>query len=119
MLRLGITPEGQIGSHPDIIATLRPQKCARATVVLAPSGPGHQSTLPRFMRSMLGSHCRLSVRAFIGFRRLDVLYQGDVPSDMGVVRSAFILISTLTVPHFILEHLMNYKNNPCAIGTER
>jgi hypothetical protein len=73
MLRLGITPEGQIGSHPDIIAKLRPQKCARATVVLAPSGPRHQSTLPRFMRSMLGSHCRLSVRAFIGFRRLDVL----------------------------------------------
>ena len=24
MLRLGITPEGQIGSHPDIIAKLRP-----------------------------------------------------------------------------------------------
>jgi Brp/Blh family beta-carotene 15,15'-monooxygenase len=28
-----------------------------------------------------------------------------VASDAGIVRSAFVLISTLTVPHFILEHL--------------
>jgi hypothetical protein len=46
-----------------------------------------------------------------GLGVLMFLYQGDVPSDMGVVRSAFILISTLTVPHFILEHVMTYKNH--------
>ena len=45
----------------------------------------------------------------LGLGVLMFLYQGDVPSDMGVVRSAFILISTLTVPHFILEHVMTYK----------
>ncbi len=47
----------------------------------------------------------------LGLGVLMFLYQGDVPSDMGVVRSAFILISTLTVPHFILEHVMTYKNH--------
>ena len=47
----------------------------------------------------------------LGLGVLMFLYQGDVPSDMGIVRSAFILISTLTVPHFILEHLMTYKNH--------
>jgi Brp/Blh family beta-carotene 15,15'-monooxygenase len=46
-----------------------------------------------------------------GLGVLMFLYQGEVPSDMGVVRSAFILISTLTVPHFILEYLMTYKNH--------
>ena len=45
----------------------------------------------------------------LGLGVLVFFYQGDVPSDMGVVRSAFILISTLTVPHFILEHVMTYK----------
>lgn len=30
--------------------------------------------------------------------------------DAGIVRSAFVLISTLTVPHFILEHLMDKKS---------
>ena len=38
------------------------------------------------------------------------LYQGDVPADMGIIRTAFILISTLTVPHFILEHILSDKN---------
>jgi hypothetical protein len=47
----------------------------------------------------------------LGLGVLMFLYQGDVPSDMGIVRSAFILISTLTVLHFILEHLMTYKNH--------
>ncbi len=37
------------------------------------------------------------------------LYQGEVPTDMGVIRAAFVLISTLTVPHFILEYLMSAK----------
>ena len=37
------------------------------------------------------------------------LYQGDVPADMGIIRTAFILISTLTVPHFILEHILSDK----------
>ena len=38
------------------------------------------------------------------------LYQGDVPADMSIIRTAFILISTLTVPHFILEHILSDKN---------
>ncbi|WP_395635504.1 Brp/Blh family beta-carotene 15,15'-dioxygenase [Sphingorhabdus sp.] len=45
----------------------------------------------------------------LGLGVLMFLYQGDVPSDMGIVRSAFILISTLTVPHFILEHILAKK----------
>jgi Brp/Blh family beta-carotene 15,15'-monooxygenase len=46
----------------------------------------------------------------LGLGVLMFVYQGEAPSDMGIIRSAFILISTLTVPHFILEHLMTYKN---------
>jgi Brp/Blh family beta-carotene 15,15'-monooxygenase len=45
----------------------------------------------------------------LGLGVLMFLYQGDVPTDMGVIRSAFILISTLTVPHFILEHILSDK----------
>ena len=46
----------------------------------------------------------------LGLGVLMFVYQGEVPADMGIIRSAFILISTLTVPHFILEYLMTYKN---------
>ena len=45
----------------------------------------------------------------LGMGVLMFLYQGEVPTDMGIIRAAFILISTLTVPHFILEHLLSYK----------
>ena len=45
----------------------------------------------------------------LGMGVLIFLYQGEVPTDMGVIRAAFILISTLTVPHFILEHLLSHK----------
>lgn len=45
----------------------------------------------------------------LGLGVLMFLYQGGVPADMGIIRSAFILISTLTVPHFILEHLLAKK----------
>jgi Brp/Blh family beta-carotene 15,15'-monooxygenase len=45
----------------------------------------------------------------LGLGALMFLFQGDVPADMGIVRIAFILISTLTVPHFILEHILSNK----------
>ncbi len=45
----------------------------------------------------------------LGLGVLMYLYQGDVPADMGIIRTAFILISTLTVPHFVLEHLLADK----------
>jgi Brp/Blh family beta-carotene 15,15'-monooxygenase len=45
----------------------------------------------------------------LGMGVLMFLYQGKVPTDMGIIRAAFILISTLTVPHFILEHLLSRK----------
>jgi Brp/Blh family beta-carotene 15,15'-monooxygenase len=45
----------------------------------------------------------------LGLGVLMFLYQGDVPADMGIIRTAFILISTLTVPHFILEHILSNK----------
>ena len=46
----------------------------------------------------------------LGLGVLMFLYQGDIPADMGVIRSAFVLISTLTVPHFILEHILSDKH---------
>ena len=48
----------------------------------------------------------------VGLGVLMFLYQGQVPTDMGVIRAAFILISTLTVPHFILEHMLSNKSAP-------
>ena len=45
----------------------------------------------------------------LGLGTLMFLYKGDVPADMSIIRTAFILISTLTVPHFILEHLLADK----------
>ena len=45
----------------------------------------------------------------LGMGVLMFLYQGEVPTDMGIIRAAFILISTLTVPHFILEHILSRK----------
>ena len=47
----------------------------------------------------------------LGLGVLMFLYQDDVPTDMGVIRAAFILISTLTVPHFILEHILSRKQD--------
>jgi len=47
----------------------------------------------------------------LGLGVLMFLYQGDIPADMGVIRSAFVLISTLTVPHFILEHILSDKQH--------
>lgn len=35
--------------------------------------------------------------------------QSGLSVDTGIIRAAFVLISTLTVPHFILEHLMPKK----------
>jgi beta-carotene 15,15'-dioxygenase len=32
--------------------------------------------------------------------------QGNVSVDTGLIRTAFVLISTLTIPHFLLEHMM-------------
>lgn len=43
----------------------------------------------------------------LGLGALMFLFQGDVPADMGIIRTAFILISTLTVPHFILEYILS------------
>jgi beta-carotene 15,15'-dioxygenase len=45
----------------------------------------------------------------LGIGVLMFLYQGDVRADAGIIRTAFILISTLTVPHFILEHILSDK----------
>lgn len=45
----------------------------------------------------------------LGLGVLMFVNQGQVPADMGIIRSAFILISTLTVPHFILEHIIAKK----------
>ncbi|MFN3619201.1 Brp/Blh family beta-carotene 15,15'-dioxygenase [Sphingorhabdus sp.] len=47
----------------------------------------------------------------LGLGVLMFLYQGEVAADMGVIRAAFILISTLTVPHFILEHILSRKQS--------
>ncbi len=46
----------------------------------------------------------------IGLGALLFRSQGGVPFDAGIIRTAFVLISTLTVPHFILEHLMSSKS---------
>jgi len=46
----------------------------------------------------------------LGLGVLMFLFQGAIPTDMGIIRTAFILISTLTVPHFILEHILSDKN---------
>ena len=45
----------------------------------------------------------------LGLGALMFVFQGPVPADMGIIRTAFILISTLTVPHFILEHILSDK----------
>lgn len=45
----------------------------------------------------------------LGMGVLMFFFQDDVPADMGIIRTAFILISTLTVPHFILEHILSNK----------
>ncbi|MFN3450835.1 MAG: Brp/Blh family beta-carotene 15,15'-dioxygenase [Sphingorhabdus sp.] len=45
----------------------------------------------------------------LGLGVLMFLYQGEVATDMGIIRSAFILISTLTVPHFVLEYVLTKK----------
>lgn len=45
----------------------------------------------------------------LGFGIVVFLFQRGLSADAGIIRSAFILISTLTVPHFILEHLLAKK----------
>ena len=45
----------------------------------------------------------------LGFGVAMFLFQGDFSADAGIIRSAFILISTLTVPHFILENILSNK----------
>jgi beta-carotene 15,15'-dioxygenase len=46
----------------------------------------------------------------IGLGGLLFRSQGSVPLDVGIIRTAFMLISTLTVPHFMLEHLISNKS---------
>ena len=46
----------------------------------------------------------------IGLGALLFRSQGSIPFDAGIIRTAFVLISTLTVPHFILEHLRSNKS---------
>lgn len=43
----------------------------------------------------------------IGLGALLFAGQGGISLDAGIIRTAFVLISTLTLPHFILEHLMS------------
>lgn len=45
----------------------------------------------------------------LGFGIAVFLFQSNPSADSGVIRSAFILISTLTVPHFILENILSRK----------
>jgi Brp/Blh family beta-carotene 15,15'-monooxygenase len=45
----------------------------------------------------------------IGLGILLFASQSGVSVDAGIIRAAFVLISTLTLPHFILEHLMAKK----------
>lgn len=45
----------------------------------------------------------------IGLGALLFVSQNGIAVDTGIIRSAFVLISTLTVPHFILEHLMSKR----------
>jgi len=45
----------------------------------------------------------------LGFGVALFLFQGNLSPDAGIIRSAFILISTLTVPHFILENILSNK----------
>jgi beta-carotene 15,15'-dioxygenase len=47
----------------------------------------------------------------MGLGVLLFLGQKDAPVDTGVIRAAFVLISTLTVPHFILEHIIAVKKS--------
>jgi Brp/Blh family beta-carotene 15,15'-monooxygenase len=46
----------------------------------------------------------------IGLGVLLFASQSGISVDTGIIRTAFVLISTLTVPHFILEHLMAKKD---------
>lgn len=46
----------------------------------------------------------------IGLGILIFASQSGISVDTGIIRAAFVLISTLTVPHFILEHLMTKKD---------
>lgn len=43
----------------------------------------------------------------IGIGALLFSAKSDVSVDIGIIRVAFMLISTLTVPHFLLEHLLS------------
>lgn len=43
----------------------------------------------------------------MGLGALLFLNHAGAPVDTGIIRAAFVLISTLTVPHFILEYLMS------------
>lgn len=45
----------------------------------------------------------------IGLGALLFANQSGGSVDKGIIRTAFVLISTLTVPHFIIEHLMTKK----------
>jgi beta-carotene 15,15'-dioxygenase len=47
----------------------------------------------------------------IGMGVLFFLGQGNVAVDTGLIRTAFVLISTLTVPHFLLEHIMATRSS--------
>lgn len=45
----------------------------------------------------------------IGLGVLLFTNQSGLSVDTGIIRTAFVLISTLTVPHFVLEHLMSKR----------
>jgi beta-carotene 15,15'-dioxygenase len=52
----------------------------------------------------------------IGLGVLFFIEQDNAVLDVGVIRTAFVLLSTLTVPHFVLEQIMARKSEPSTLA---
>lgn len=53
----------------------------------------------------------------IGLGALFFISEGGIPISAGIIRTAFVLISALTVPHFILELIMQKKQNASPLAS--
>lgn len=65
---------------------------------LRQSGPASNASKAIIGGAVMALSCGAAVLIFLA--------DGTAPVDAGVIRTAFVLLSILTVPHFILEHMI-------------
>ena len=110
--------------HDDIKSVIEVLSCLIASLFLPPliafavffcglHSPRHMMDALRETGGMSPKKTLIIIAAVtglsIGLGMLLFTRYGDMPIDTAAIRTGFVLLSALTVPHFVLEHIMSAK----------